>query len=483
MDLSKLKKVHMIGVKGVGMTMLAQFLTGKGVQVQGSDIAEKFMTDQVLAKAGVRVIEGFDPANIPTDANIIIYSTSYNTTTNTELAAAFQSNTKCMPYAEALADIFNQHFGIAVTGSHGKTTTTAWLGYVIDRAGMSPSVLVGARVPQFDGASLIGKSDYMIVEADEYQNKLRYFNPRAALMNNIDWDHPDFFPTEESYRQAFIDFVKKVPSKGFLVVNFDDAQIRKYVAVNCRGRVISYALNETADYTAYDIRFLNGRQYFKVRMRNMDEEMFADPKLNRDYQGELAELGEFSIGLAGRHNISNALAVLATAIELGIELVSIRQYLGEFTGTARRLERMGTYKSVQVYDDYAHHPSEIKATLAALRQLYPKERLVTVFHPHTYSRTKELLSQFAESFVLTDELIVLDIYGSAREAQGGVHSKDLVAKIESLRANGFAPGKVQYIGSQADCEAYLRANLARKDVLLLVGAGDVFRIGERLIDA
>ncbi len=460
----------MIGIKGVGMTMLAQFLASTGIEVSGSDTKEKFMTDEALKKSGIKIVENFDVKNIPNDSDLIIYSTAYNETTNLEVKQAKAGKHKVQTYAEALGEIFNNYYGIAVVGSHGKTTTTAWLGYVMQQAGLKPNVLVGANVPQFDGCAIIGSSDYLIIEADEYQNKLKYFNPKAVLLNNIDYDHPDFFPTPDDYKQVFVEFIAKIPKKGFLIANFDDPIIRKIANVNCRGKVISYAINDAADYVAYDIKFYNGQQFFKVKI-GVDDEVDEDDLVTD------SELGDFSIQLAGRHNIYNALAVIAAAIELGIDLSVIRKSLEEFTGTARRMQVLGEYNGAIIIDDYAHHPTEIKATLAGVKELYPKQNKIVVFHPHTFTRTKALLDNFAVSFNDADELIVIDIYGSAREVQGGVSSADLVEKIKLVNSSINA----QYIPKMLEVEKYLRKKVSRGDVVILMGAGDVFRVGENLI--
>ena len=472
MDLSKIKNIYMIGIKGVGMTMLAQFLAGKGFSVSGSDIKEKFMTDEVLKDAGIKVIEGFSKDNLPNDVDLIIYSTAYNGENNAEVAKALAGKTKILTYAEALAEFFNSHFGIAVIGSHGKTTTTAWLGFVLSQAGLEPNVLVGSRVPQFNGSSLVGKSDYLVAEIDEYQNKFKYFQPRATILTNIDYDHPDFFPTKQDYEDAFIKFIEKLPARGFLVANFDDPAIRKTVNVNCRAKVISYALNEVADYVAYDIKQGAGKQFFKVKF-GLDEE---------EAEGERDDLlGDFSIQLSGAHNVSNALAVIAAGIELDVPLNLIRTYLEEFSGTARRMQVLGEYRGATIIDDYAHHPTEIKATLAGARQIYPNKKIIVVFHPHTFTRTKALLDDFSKSFGQADEVIVLDIYGSAREKQGGVSSKDVVEKIGIRNQESGIKQKLNYISTLSECEKYLREKAERGDVIILMGAGDVFRIGENLV--
>jgi len=473
MDFSKIKKIYMIGVKGVGMTMLGQFLAAGGAEVSGSDGQEKYMTDAVLARAGIKIIEKFAVTNIPKDADLIIYSTAYNEKTNVEVAAALAGKVKTLTYAQALGEVFNQKYGIAVVGSHGKTTTTAWLGYVMRMAGLKPSVMVGAQVSQFDGCSLIGASDYLVIEADEYQNKLENYQPKAVLLNNVDYDHPDFFPTEADYKNVFIEFIKKIPAKGFLVANFDDPIIRKTAQVNCRGKVITYAINEAADYVAYDIKNNNGRQYFKVKLgvEDIDDEDEARPE----------ELGDFSITLGGRHNIYNALAVIATCVELDVELFIIRKYLEEFSGTARRMQVLGEFKGAIIIDDYAHHPTEIKATIEAVRQKYGSRKLIVAFHPHTFSRTKALFDDFAKSFGSIDELVVIDIYGSAREQQGGVSSQELVKKIKSNNQQLGVKQEVKYIPTLAECEKYLREHIRRDDVVVLMGAGDIFRVGENLV--
>ncbi len=443
----------MIGIKGVGMTMLAEYLLNLGYEISGSDTEEKFMTDQVLKKAKIKVLEGFSEKNIPGDADLIIYSTAYSPENNPELAKAKRGKTKLLSYAEALGEVFNSSYGIAVCGSHGKTTTSAWLAFVLREAGLSPSAMIGARIEQFNGASLFGKSNYLIVEADEYQNKLKYFSPKAVLLNNIDYDHPDFFKTKDDYLQVFIDFIKKIPKKGFLIANFEDKNVKKIANVNCLGRVISYGFDKNFEYSAYDIKQNNLEQIFKVRLKNGDE------------------LGEFSISLLGKHNVLNALAVIAGAVELGVDLFKIRTYLQDFKGAQRRMQILGKYKGALIIDDYAHHPAEIKTTLEGLKKAYPAKNLRVVFHPHTFTRTKAFFNDFLNSFDLADEVIFLDIYGSAREKQGGVSSADLAKNIKNAR----------HIPGQKEVLKYLQNTVKKNDLILLMGAGDVFRIGEKLI--
>jgi UDP-N-acetylmuramate--alanine ligase len=456
MNWSSINKVYFIGIKGVGMTMLAQYLSNLGIKISGSDTTDVFMTDEVLKSIGAEVKVGFKTENIDTEAQVIIYSSAYNET-NVEVASAKASNKKVLVYAEALADVFNQTQGIAVSGSHGKTTTTAWLGFVLNEADLSPSVLVGARVPQFNGAGLFGKSNILVAEADEYQNKLALLNPKIILLNNIDYDHPDFYPTPDSYKQAFIDFVKKLSAKGILVANFDDEAVKK-ISTETQGRVVSYGINSEANYQAKDIVYHHGRQYFKVFMEGED-------------------LGEFNIGLLGVHNISNALAVIATNLELGADLLAVRNAVAKFIGTSRRWEKLGEYKGALIYDDYAHHPTEIKATIVAARQQYGDKKIIVVFSPHTFSRTEALMQDFAKSWEGVDELVILSIYASARETHGNVSSEDLIAQIKIAQPSL----NINYQATADLAEIYLKEHIKGDELVILMGASDVFRIGEKLI--
>ncbi|MFA5155390.1 MAG: UDP-N-acetylmuramate--L-alanine ligase [Patescibacteria group bacterium] len=466
------KDIYFIGVKGVGMTMLAQFLARQGHRVSGSDTAETFMTDSVLRSARIKVYSPFSAKNMPADIDRIVYSSAYNERNNPELGFIAQEarrfkNIPVLPYAVALGEVFNQHYGIAVCGSHGKTTTTAWLGYVLWRAGQRPNVLVGARVPQFRGSSLTGRSRQLVAETDEYQNKLQYYRPRGVILNNIDYDHPDFFRTKAAYVKVFADFLKKIPAAGFLIINRRDALSRQ-ISRHCAGRIISYDLvtgdyGHGADYLAYDRKTTKGGQSFQLA-----------------YQGR--PLGEFKIGLWGEHNILNALAVIAAARRLGVSWPLIKRHLAGFKGIERRAQALGSYRGALIVDDYAHHPTEIKAALDGLRSRYPGKRLITVFHPHTFTRTKALFSDFRRSFAATDELIILDIYGSAREQQGGVSSRQLAQAVREFNRTRRSVQPVRHIPDIPAAVAYLRRHLKSGHILVLMGAGDVFRIGQKLLN-
>lgn len=464
--LEKYKSVYLIGIKGVGMTMLAQFLKEKGASVSGSDISDKFLTDVVLKKEKIKVYN-FSEKNIKKGIGLVIHSSAYSEKNNVEMASLATRKIKSLTYAEALGDIFNHHYGVAVCGSHGKTTTTAWLGYVLWKASLKPNVLVGSSVPQFKGSGLVGSSNLFVAEADEYQNKLQYFNPQGVVLNNIDYDHPDFFKNKTAYKKVFKDFVSKIKSTGWLVANDNDKQI-KSLYPHVKGWILNYDLVEDeatylnkkdkVRFIAYNYYLKDGFQYFTVN-----------------------DLGEFKIKMLGRHNVYNALAVIAASFALGLEIPEIKKHLATFAGTTRRAEYLGDFKDVPIFDDYAHHPTEVKATLSAFAEAYPKKRLVAVFHPHTFTRTLALFDDFKKSFKDADELIIIDIYGSAREQQGGTSSQKLIKAIKLWNKEQGINQVIIYKKDLAEVEIYLRERLKTNDLLLLMGAGDIFRVGQSLL--
>jgi UDP-N-acetylmuramate--alanine ligase len=464
----KKQTIYMIGIKGVGMTSLAQFLVARGNSVFGSDIVETFMTDKILENLKIKVTAPFSSANLPLEADLIIHSIAYTPENNVELKFIKDNprlfkKARVLTYSEALGEVFSAHQGIAVCGSHGKTTVSAWLGYVLAKSGKKPNVFVGSNVPQFKGGILKGSGKIFVSEADEYGNKLKYLNPYGVVLNNIDYDHPDFFKTEADYIKAFSDFIKRIPASGFLVTNHHDALSRK-IKRYCHARVINYDIadesynNETVNYLAHGLRVKNGYYYFFVN-----------------------NLGEFKIRLWGKHNIYNALAVIAAARDLGVSIANIKKYLFDFQGTERRGQILGKYQGAIIVDDYAHHPTEIVATLEGVRHHYPHRKLRVVFHPHTFTRTKALFNYFVTSFGVAQELIILDIYGSAREKQGGVSSAQLVKALKNFNKQNSISQPVTNLKNIAQAVEYLHSNIEPNDLILLMGAGDVFRVGEELL--
>ncbi len=479
-----IKTIYFIGIKGVGMTMLAQFLSQSGYRISGSDVSEVFMTDKVLKDSKIKVFSGFSEDNLKKLKNIdlVIYSSAYKAKTNKELALVLkEKKIPSMSYAQALAKVFNSYKGIAVVGSHGKTTVSAWLAFVLQELKQEPNALVGARVAQLAGSGLKGKSEYLVAEVDEYQNKLQYFNPFAVVLNNIDWDHHDYFKTFAQYLEVFITFIKKIPEDGFLVYNYDDINCRK-VAKYCKARKIAFSLGRGVEIEGEKEK---NDKNDKIDILEIKNKLFLKGKANFSFSFAGSEYSDYSSSLAGEHNLSNSLAVLLSAKALGLSLEKIKPVLNKFTGPARRQEFLGEYKECLIIDDYAHHPTEIQKTIEALKNQYEKRKLIILFHPHTYTRTKMLLKEFSESFVLADRVLILNIYGSAREKKGGTSSKELVEKIRRYNIRKNIKQEVVASGDIKETSDFLKKEITEKKiekaVIVLMGAGDVFRVAEDLL--
>ena len=439
------------------MTALAQLLKSRGAEVWGSDTAERFFTDEVLAKSGMECLVGFNAKHLERTIDLVVRSSAYGED-QVEVKAALAKGIPLMTYAEVLGELTLDYKGIAVCGSHGKTTTAAMLAHVLKSANLSPSAIIGSSVPQFGGNALVGNGELLVFEADEYQNKFNFFTPWAVVLTSIDWDHTDWFKTPDDYRGAFTEFLKKVPPDGVVVANYDSAEVKTAMAEAGLkdNQVISYGLF-SGDWQMLRMWLDQGRWYFSVLKNN-------------------EHMGDFELQLVGSHNVANAIAVIALASYLGIDLDVVRRALADFEGTTRRFEFKGRLNnSAIVIDDYAHHPREIMATLKAARNFYPYKNIRVVFHPHTYSRTAALLKDFAKSFSDADEVVVLDIYASARETKGDITSQHLVDAIKKHHP------KVVLQPTIADAAGYLSNSLTRSDLVITMGAGDVWRVGDELI--
>jgi len=457
-DIENIKKVWLVGIKGTGMTSLAQILRRYNILVAGSDTAEVFFTDEVLKNLGIGYKEEFSSENITDDIDLLIYSTAYQPD-HIEIVAARKKNIPVISLAEAHGLLMKQKMSIAVAGTHGKTTTTAILGYILQQADFDPTVIVGAPVPQFNGSALVGGSKYLVIEACEYQNKFQYYNPTGLIVNNIEYDHPDSFPTKEDFFKVFIDFAKKIPQYGFIVANVDDVKVQELITqVNKEiitfGTVPSAAwrIEEDSSYTG---SLAQGFVIYK------DNNLWCKGETN----------------LWGRFNLLNVLAAVVCAVKLGADQTSILSAIKRFRAPKRRFEFKGeTSQGTIVIDDFAHHPTALQVTLKALRDHYPDKHITAVFHPHTFTRTRALFDDFARSFKNVDEVIILDIYGSAREKQGTVSSEQLVEAINVHSANAL------HIPDKQEVLEYLRKKTAAGRVVITLGAGDVWKIADALVN-
>mgnify|MGYP001593762143 CR=1 FL=1 len=436
------------------MAGLAQLLHARGIDVCGSDTNEEFFTDALLAKSGISV-ESFSPSHITPSLDCVITSTAYPES-HPELCAAREAGIPILTYPQALSLLFNAAFGIAVCGSHGKTTTSAMITYLFVHLGLDPTAVVGSQIHQLGSNAIIGNSPYFVLEADEYQNKLSLYDPKMIVMTTVDYDHPDFFPDEETYRQTFAEFAGKIIDRK-LIACWDDPGVKKALISFDAKNLITYGWDPSFDYSASNYRIENGRRAFTIAKRGIP-------------------VGDYSLSLIGKYNASNALAALAVCDTLKLAPLSrAAEILGEFTGTARRFEYKGTRGSLEIIDDYGHHPTEIRATLHAARHQYPDKKIWCVFGSHTYSRTQTFLDQFGDSFHHVDRVLVLDIYTSAREREASVTAEDLVTAINR------ASGNAQLTHTHADALKELLEHENEIDILITMGAGDVYKIADHLV--
>jgi len=460
LDFSKIKKVYIIGIKGSGIVAVVEILSGMGIEVLGSDTKEIFFTDKILKKLGIKYFENFSSANIPANTDLIIHSTAYNEKNNPEMEEAKKRKLPIISYPEILGYLFNQKYGLAVCGTHGKTTTSAMLAETLSFIGKNPCAVVGSKVINWGGNALFGEGEFFVAEADEYQNKLQYYSPKGIILTSADFDHPDFFKDFLSYKKVFKEFVARVPKSGFLVVWGDNVDTLE-IAQSCKANVFQYGFNRDCDYRIENYELKNGEnlkpsQFFEV---------FSKKK----------SLGNFEISLVGKHNVLNATSVIASCYHLGLNLKNVAEALKNFQGTSRRFEYIGERNGAILIDDYGHHPEEIQATLSGARQIYPQKNIWAIFQAHTFTRTKALLSEFSQSFFDANKVIVLDIYGSAREFQGGVHSQDLVDAI-----NKFEQGKAFYLATVVEAAQYLKDKIGENDVVITIGAGNGWEVVEKL---
>lgn len=438
--------IYLIGIKGTGMSSLAVLLKKMGYGVTGSDTAEKFFTESQLIANDIKYFEGFNSDNIKnSQPEVIILSTAYKED-QPEAAAAKELGLTLLTYPEAVGEISKTLESVAVCGSHGKTTTSSMLGWLMQTNNQTVT-LTGTVADQLNKE--LGQPKYFVFEADEYQNKLRYYHPQNIILTSVDYDHPDFFKTPAEYLKAFSDFVQKTTAAGgFVLFNSDDAETAQ-VAAN-QPNTQGYGFNSSADYVITDVSAeLDG--------------------FSLSHKGET--ILKTKLGVYGRHNILNASAAAIMALRLGISRQTIQEQLPEFKGVKRRLESMPNDKYIAL-DDYGHHPTEVRAALAAVRNKYPDKNFVVVFHPHTLSRTKSLLTEFGEAFKDTDLAIILDIVIPSRETDLSiqVHAKDLVEKINQ---NGV---KAIYLPTFGDAAEYIKQNVPAGSVVLTIGAGDVWKM-------
>jgi len=447
MLLNQRKTVHFIGIGGVGMSGLAEFLRTAGYTVTGSDRQSSAITKR-LESLGITIQYGHAP-NLVRDAHLVVYSSAIKEE-NPERAYARDNKIPVMRRAEMLGELMRMKFSIAVAGTHGKTTTTSLIGQIFNDAGMTPTVIVGGILRRYDTNALVGKGDILVAEADEFDRSFLKMFPSVAVVTNIEADHLDCYSGIDDIKAAFLQFANLVPFYGALVACADEPGVRELLAGYAK-TAITYGVSREADYSGRDIRFTGGKTAFTVHKKAQ-------------------KLGVLELTIPGLHNVKNALAACAVATELGVDFGKIARSLAGFGGIKRRFEIVGQKAGVTVIDDYAHHPSEIAATIAAARSAGYR-RVVAVFQPHLYTRTRDFLDGFAQALCAADELVVTAIYQSREEPIAGVNSLAIVEKAKKL---GHAHAR--YIEKKADIAAQLAPECRAGDAVVVMGAGDINKI-------
>ncbi len=470
--MSKKLKIHFVGIKGVGQTPLAIIAKEAGLKVTGSDIGEEFITDTCLKKAGIIPLVDFSADHIK-DQDLVVTTGAHGGFDNIEVVEAKKKGIKVISKGEAVGlfmkgEIFGKKFdGISVAGSHGKTTLTAMIATVLSQNSLDPSYLIGTgEIPSLGLPGHFGRGKYFVAEADEYATEPKYDRtaqflwqyPEIAVFTNIELDHPDIYESVDQVRGVFLKFAKNITKDGLLIANGDDGEVKELLK-DYSGRRVTYGFSPECDFQLVRVRVSEAQTFFWVNSHGVS-------------------LGEFTINVSGEHNALNALGAIAAASEVNIPLEGIKKGLAKFGGSKRRFEYIGRLPSgALLYDDYAHHPTEIKQTLHAFRQSFPKSNLVCIFQPHTYSRTKKLFEQFSRSFNECNTVILTNIFPSLREKEDkAVSSEKLAQNIAKFNR------KVVFLPSFSNVVEYIEQNhFDRNTVVITMGAGDIYKVGYKLV--
>lgn len=452
--LKTLEHVHFIGIGGYGMSAIARVMLEMGYTVTGSDVAKQDLTDKLQAKGAVIHI-GHDPAYVQ-DADIVVYSTALPKD-NEERVAAEKRGIPVLHRSEMLARLLNAKQGVTVAGAHGKTTTSSMIAFVLERCGVDPTFIIGGEVTNLGTNAAAGRGDYVVAEADESDGSFLAYHPQIAVVTNIEADHLENYGGDfDNLKAAYVQFLSQIKAGGAAVVCSDDPIIREMIA-ELKCSTLTYAIDEPADYRAVDIETLD--RHIRFTMMKGSE-----------------ALGMVELSIPGRHNVLNAMATIIVSMEAGVAFEDAARAILDFTGAKRRYQIIGTAQDVLVIDDYAHHPTEIEATLLAAKA--SGRRIVAVFQPQRYSRTYFLFDQFSRAFAHADEVLITDIYSPAGEQPiEGVHASKLVDSIRE-HSNEHA----QYISTKEEVLSYLKENTKPGDLVLTMGAGDIWRVAYQLAD-
>jgi UDP-N-acetylmuramate--alanine ligase len=449
----EIKHIHFVGIGGIGMSGIAEVLLNLGYKVSGSDIRESDITER-LRKLGGEIKIGHSAENIRSPHVVVISSAV--TKENVEVLAAREKQIPVIPRAEMLAELMRLKYGVAVAGAHGKTTTTSMIATVLAAGGVDPTVVIGGKLNSLGTNAKLGQGEFLVAEADESDGSFLKLSPTIAVVTTIDEEHLDYYKDINEIKDAFLTFINKVPFYGVSILCLDQPHIQALIP-HVQKRYQTYGLSSQTDYQARDISLRALGSTFKV--------------MNHD-----ADLGTFELSTPGVHNINNSLAAIAVARELDVDLEIIRKAIKDFSGVQRRFQIKGEVRGITVIDDYGHHPTEIRATLAAVATGMDR-RVVVVFQPHRYSRTQHLLEDFFTSFNQADKLIIMDIYAAGEKPIPSISGQVL---YEGIKKHGHKD--VVYIADREKVLEHLVETIKTGDLVLTLGAGDIWKIGEQIME-
>ncbi|PJB32926.1 MAG: UDP-N-acetylmuramate--L-alanine ligase [Deltaproteobacteria bacterium CG_4_9_14_3_um_filter_65_9] len=446
--------IHFVGIGGIGMSGIAELLLNLGYRVSGSDLRRSDTTER-LERLGAVVRTGHSASNVPEGGHVVVVSSAVRPD-NPEVLEAHRRKIPVIPRAEMLAELMRMKYGIAIAGTHGKTTTTSMIATVLATAGWDPTAVVGGKLNSLGSNAKLGLGEFLVAEADESDGSFLKLSPTVAVVTNIDPEHLDFYSGIGQIKETFLHFINKVPFYGFSVLCIDHPNVQELIP-SVEKTFVTYGFSRSADYRAEDVVASGMANRFTVFAR-----------------GE--RLGEVLLRAPGRHNVSNALAAAAVSLELGIPFEQVRAGLSAYAGVGRRFEVKGEIDGVTVVDDYGHHPAEVRATLAAAREVWPGRRIVVGFQPHRYSRTRALFREFLSAFQDADVLLVFDVYSAGEEPIEGATGEALCSAV---REHGHR--EARYLGKSAGAGEAVRVLLRPGDIFLTMGAGDVWKLGESLL--
>jgi UDP-N-acetylmuramate--alanine ligase len=451
--LHKKHKIHFVGIGGIGMSGIAEVLLNLGYAVTGSDLHESEVTER-LRRLGAQVFVGHQEDNLMANPSVVVISTAVKYS-NPEVLEARRRHIPVIPRAEMLAELMRMKYGVAVAGSHGKTTTTSMIAAVLSAAGLDPTMVIGGRVRMLGTNAKMGQGEILVAEADESDGSFLFLSPTIAVVTNIDREHMDFHQTMERLNQSFLDFINKTPFYGLAVLCLDNANVQALLP-KVRKRYTTYGLSAGADFCA---------QNLKIKTDGVELSVLHHSR----------PLGTLHLQLLGRHSATNALAAVAVAHELEIPFSQAAEALHGFSGIHRRFEIKGEPKGIMIIDDYGHHPVEIRATIGAIRESW-KRPLTVIFQPHRYSRTRDLFEDFLTAFEGADRLILTEIYPAGEDPTPGVSGEAL---YQAIKRKGHLD--IEFVPDKSQIVERLTATLESGDVALTLGAGDIYKVGDALV--